>query len=122
MHRIRYTKLTEQQIADKLAPAVTGPTCASPCSEALAGKSLRIVIDEGPVLSYTFKSKNKLTLTEDGGARIDAGYRALALKQIVLYSHLVPKTLRGYHVIVDTKSNLATVFEIWFSGYTDKRE
>jgi hypothetical protein len=122
MHRIRYSKLTEQQIADKLAPAVAGPTCASPCSEALAGKSLRIVTDNGPVLSYTFKSKNKLTLAEDAGGRVESGYGALALKQIVLFSHLVPKTQRGYHVIVDTKSNLATVFEIWFSGYTDKRE
>ena len=122
MHRIRYTKLTEQQIAEKLAPAAAGPTCASPCSEALAGKSLRIVIDEGPVLSYAFKSKNKLTLAEDTGARVDAGYGALALKQIVLFSHLVPKTQRGYHVIVDLTSNLATVFEVWFSGYTDKRE
>ncbi len=122
MHRIRYTKLTEQQIADKLTPAVAGPTCASPCSEALAGKSLRIVTDDGPVLSYTFKSKNKLTLTEDKGARLDAGYGALGLKQIVLFTHLVPKTQRGYHVIVDLKSNLATVFEVWFSGYTDQRE
>ena len=30
MHRIRYTNLTEQQIAAKLAAAAMGPACASP--------------------------------------------------------------------------------------------
>ena len=38
MHRIKYTKLTPEQIAGKLA-AVSGPTSASPLSDALAGKT-----------------------------------------------------------------------------------
>ena len=29
---------------------------------------------------------------------------------------------RGYHVVVDRASGLATVFEVWFSGFTDNRE
>jgi hypothetical protein len=35
---------------------------------------------------------------------------------------MVPKTQKGYSVIIDLKSNLATVFEVWFSGYKDLRE
>ena len=48
MHRIRYTKLTEKQIGDKLAAAAAGPKSASAVSDVLAGKSLRIVTDNGP--------------------------------------------------------------------------
>jgi hypothetical protein len=121
MHRIRYTKLTEKQIADKLA-ASTGPACASPCSDVLSGRSLRIVTDNGPVLSYTFKSKNKLTLAEDRGPSVSCPYGALTLKRLALFSHLIPGTQRGYAVVLDLDTRLATVFEIWFSGYTDNRE
>lgn len=40
----------------------------------------------------------------------------------MLFSHLVPGTQNGYHVIIDRGNHLATVFEVWFSGYTDNRE
>lgn len=123
MHRIAYTKLTEKQIADKLAPTAAGPTSASPQSDVLAGKALRIVTDNGgPVLDYAFKSKNKLALTEGSSARVDCGYGALTLKDVALFSHMTPGTQKGYTVIVDQKTRLATVFEVWFSGYTDNRE
>ncbi|HTT03138.1 MAG TPA: MoaF N-terminal domain-containing protein [Steroidobacteraceae bacterium] len=121
MHRIRYTKLTPQQIAEKLAGAAS-PQCVTAYSDALSGKSLRIVTDNGPSLSYDFKSKSKLSLAVDGGSAAHAGYGALSLQQLVLISHLVPGTQTGYHLIVDLERHLATVFEVWFSGYTDNRE
>jgi hypothetical protein len=121
MHRIKYTKLTEAQISAKLG-AAAGPTSASPLSDALAGKSLKIVTDDGLALSYRFTSANKLTVTEGDGKAAQAGYGALTLDKVAFFSHLVPGTQRGYHVIVDRDSNLATVFEVWFSGYDDKRE
>ena len=123
MHRMKYTKLTKEQIDHALVPTAAGPACASEYSDVLAGKSLKIVTDNGPVLSYTFKDKRKLTISEDGGASVESGYGALTLKQVVFFSHMVPKTQRGYNVAVDLKSNLATVFEVWFSGYKeDNRE
>ena len=123
MHRIKYTKLTKEQIDQKLITTAVGPACASEYSDVLAGKSLRIVTDNGPVLSYTFRNKNRLTLSEDGGGSVESGYGALTLKQIVFFSHMVPRTQKGYHVVVDLKSNLATVFEVWFGGYQeDNRE
>jgi hypothetical protein len=121
MHRIRYTRLTPEQIGSKLS-AAAGPVSVTPLSEVFAGKSLRIVLDSGPVLSYRFASRNRLSLAEGDAASVDAGYGALTLDRLVLFSHLVPRTQRGYTVVIDQETNLATVFEIWFSGYEDNRE
>jgi hypothetical protein len=120
MHRFKYTKLTEPQIAAKLKATDAGPSSASELSGALAGKSLKIVTDNGPVLTYEFASKSQLTLSENGGAKIKAGYGALTLKQMVFFSHMIPGTTRGYNVFVDLQTNLATVFEVWLCS--DKKE
>lgn len=122
MHRIPYTRLTRGEIGEKLVAAAHGPECRSPFSDALAGKTLKFVTDHGPVLQYRFDSANSLTLTEDQNAPVEAGYGALSLKQLLLVSHMVPNTQRGYNLIIDPGTNLVTVFEIWFSGYTDSRE
>jgi hypothetical protein len=121
MHRFKYTKLTKEQITSKLVPAGAGPKCVSEFSDALVGKSLKIVTDDGPVLSYHFKDKNKLTLSENGGAVVEAGYGALTLKQMAFFSHMMPKTLKGYSLFVDLESNLVTVFEVWFCGGKDSQ-
>jgi hypothetical protein len=136
MHRIKYTKLTKEQIDRKLVPAAAGPECVSEFSDVLAGKRLKIVTDNGPVLNYTFNDKNKLSVSVDGGASVESGYGALTMEQdaffsqygtltreqIVFFSHMTPKTQTGYNVFIDLESNLATVFEVWFSGYKDLRE
>jgi len=122
MHRIAYTKLTRAQIDEKLTPTRSGPVCASEFSDILTGKSLRIVTDNGPALNYTFKGKYQLTVIENGSAAVETGYGALKSGRIVLFSYMVPKTQTGYNVIIDLDSNLATVFEVWFSGYKDLRE
>jgi MoaF N-terminal domain/MoaF C-terminal domain len=123
MHRIAYTKLSEQQIEDKLSKVVaSGPKSASPLSDVFAGKSVRIVTDKGPSLAYTFSRGNRLSVAENGGGAVDAGYGALTLSNVVFFSHMIPGTQRGYAVVIDQGTNLATVFELWFSGYDDKRE
>ena len=116
MHRFPYTKLTKQQIGQKLKAAESGPACASAFSDALAGKSLKIVTDGGPVLDYAFSDKNRLTLSEDGGARVAAGYGALTLQKGIFFSHMIPGAQKGYNVFVDTATNRATVFEVWLSS------
>ena len=121
MHRIAYTKLTEAQITAKLT-AAPNPKSASPLSDVLVGKSLRIVTDQGPTLSYRFATNNRLNVAEGDGRAVEAGYGALTLDHVALFTHLVPGTQRGYHVVVDQESGLATVFEVWFSGFTDNRE
>lgn len=113
MHRFKYTNLTGEQIDKKLAVTAAGPKCASELSDILAGRSMKIVTDNGPVLNYSFKSKNKLTLAEGKGAAVEAGYGALKLKQMVFFSHMLPKERKGYNVFVDLNTNMATVFEVW---------
>ena len=123
MHRITYTKLSERQIADKLSKvAGSGPTSASPLSDVFAGKSIRIVTDKGPALAYTFKGTNRLSVAENGGGAVEAGYVALTLDSVAFFSHMIPDSQRGYAVVIDQDTNLATVFELWFSGYKDNRE
>jgi hypothetical protein len=121
MHRIKYTRLTPEQILSKLS-AVSGPTNVSPLSDVLAGKSLSITLDNGPALRYTFNSSNRLSVVEGDAGAAQTGYGALSLDRIVLFSHMVPRTQRGYTVVIDQSTNLATVFEVWFSGYQDNRE
>jgi len=121
MHRIKYTKLTPEQIAGKLS-TVSAPTSASPWSEVFSGTTLKIVLDGGPALTYRFTDRTRLSFTEGDAAAVQAGYGALTLDRVVLFSHLVPRTPRGYTVVVDQETHLATVFETWFSGYEDNRE
>jgi hypothetical protein len=121
MHRLAYTKLSERQIADKLS-AVKGPANASPLSDVFSGKSMQIVTDKGPTLAYRFDGTNRLSLAENGSGALEAGYGALTLVNVAFFSHMIPPTQRGYAVVIDWDTNLATVFELWFSGYEDKRE
>jgi hypothetical protein len=124
MHRIAYAKLTPEQIAAKLAPAAAaGPTTGvSPLAGDLAGNGAKIVTDKGPTLTYRFKDKGRLSVSENGGKAVDAGYGALAMGPIIVLSHLIPGTQRGYTVVFDHRTGLATVVELWFSGYQDNRE
>ncbi len=122
MHRIAYSKLSERQIEGKLRAARRGPSAISDLSDVLAGTSVRIITDHGPELSYQFSRDNELSISENGGSEHESGYGALQLDHVVLFSHMVPGTQRGYHVIIDRDTNLATVFEVWFSGFEDNRE
>ncbi len=123
MHRFAYTKLTKEQIGTKLGPVVLkGPTSVSPPAADFAGQTLSIVTDEGPALKYRFTSNARLSLSENGGKALEAGFGALESDNFCLFTHLIPGTQRGYAVVVDRKSKQATVIELWFSGYEDNRE
>ncbi|HTY50237.1 MAG TPA: hypothetical protein VMB48_11155, partial [Steroidobacteraceae bacterium] len=123
MHRIAYTKLTREQIGAKLEPvAGRGPTSASPLATDFAGQSLEILTDGGPALRYRFAGNNRLSLSENGAKAVNAGFGALETDRICLFSHLIPGTQRGYAVVIDRGNRLATVVELWFSGYEDNRE
>ena len=76
MHRFKYTKLSKDQVTRKLAATAAGPKSASQLSGVLAGKSLKIVTDDGPVLHYAFKSANRLTLAEGNASAAEAASMA----------------------------------------------
>ncbi|MFC1495306.1 MoaF N-terminal domain-containing protein [Thermodesulfobacteriota bacterium] len=116
MHRFKYTNLTKEQIGKQLTRNAKVPECVSEFSNILAGKSLKIITKDGPVLEYKFEDKNKLTLSEDGGIKVKSGYGALTLNQMVLFSHMIPEKQRGFNVYVDLDTNLVTVIEVWLSS------
>lgn len=122
MHRISYTKLSEAQIDQQLRATAEGPKSQANVSATLVNKRISIITDDGPSLEYHFHSNNELSVSENGSASVKAGYSALDSKQLVLFSHMLPDTQRGYNVVIDQDSNLVTVFEVWFSGYEDNRE
>ncbi len=117
MHRIPYTDLSESQVTQALRAGAAGPASQSPVSNVLSGTRLKIVTDGGPVLAYTFRTAKDLELSENGGKAIKAVYGALEDRSLLLISHLVPGTQRGYQLVVDQHTGLATVFEVSFNGY-----
>jgi hypothetical protein len=110
-----YAPLDEGFIAAALS-AEPAPKTYTPGTDVLDGKQLKIVLDDGPVLLYAF-AEDRLTLKEGDAEEISAPYAAKALDDVVLFSHLIPGTVRGYGVVVDLAAGLATAFELWFGGY-----
>jgi MoaF N-terminal domain len=117
MHRIPYTDLSEDQVTQALRPTASGPSSKSALSDVLAGKHLTIVTNDGPRLEYFFRNGRQLELSENAGKTIKAGYGALDNRGLLLVSHMIPGTQRGYELVVDQRTRLATVFEVSFSGY-----
>jgi hypothetical protein len=116
MHRFKYTKLASDEIGRKLRVTEGGPGSVSAFSNVLNGKTLKIVTQDGPTLEYKFAANRRLTLSENGGKQVSAGYGELTLNQMVFFSHLIPGEQKGYNVFIDQKTNLATVFEVWLSS------
>jgi MoaF N-terminal domain len=117
MHRIAYTDLSEGHIAQSLQAAANGPKGAQPTPTPLVGKRFKIVTDAGPVLNYHFRTARELSLVENTGTAIKASYGALESRNLMLVSHMIPGTQRGYSLVIDQGTGLVTVFEVFFSGY-----
>lgn len=116
MHRFKYTKLTKSQIGEKLkASAESGPVCHSEYTSELSGKSIKIIIDDGPVFDYSFRDKKNLSVKVDGSS-YTASYGALTLKNMIFFSHMIPSEQKGYNVFIDQDTNLVTIIEVWLSS------
>ena len=120
MFRINYSKLGLEEVKAAVLGG-GGPVSAGELCECLVGKEICLQLDnEGidpPALKYSFQSKDKLTLTENDAAPVECAYGALRLNQFLLFAHMVPDTLRGYAVILDTATGRASATEMWFIDY-----
>ena len=120
MYRINYSCLNLEQVKAAVL-AGGGPVSASELSKALVSKEICIELDnEGvapPSLKYSFKCEKKLVLTENGGEPVECAYGALELGKYVLFTHMVPGTLRGYTAVLDMATGRAAVTEMWFIDY-----
>jgi len=118
----KFTRLSAEVIDEKLSQC-TGPKSGNVSFEALPPGNIDIVFDDGLTLSYAIESGDTLSFSENGGAPVTVRYGALKMEQIVLISHLIPKTRYAYHVAIDMRTGLVTAFETWFCGFEhDLRE
>jgi len=109
----KYDPLTtaevEQKVSAQRKPAFGG-------EGHLAGKSFKAVL-EGQFaperLEYTFRDGETLSFTENGES-YEAPYAAISLGHVTLFSHLVPGTTRGWHIVIEWKTKTLTAFETWF--------
>jgi len=112
LFRYAYTALTEAQVVDKLtAPARVGPASRSNLETDLAGTNLRIVTDGGGTHSWSFGPNRRATFDN-----VEGGYGALTVDHVTLITHVVPGSARANAIVWDRRSNLATVFELWWGG------
>ncbi len=113
LFRYDYTKLSEAQIANRLAPAAqSGPGGKAPLETDLAGRTLRVVTEGAGALTWRFGEGNRVTF----GDAEQGGYGALTLDHVTLVAHIVPNSTRAWALAWDRRSNLATVFELWWGG------
>ena len=64
-------------------------------------------------LDYEFLDGKTLRCTENGQS-FEAPYGAMLLGEVLLFSHLVPGTDRGWHCVMDRRSGAMIGFETWF--------
>jgi hypothetical protein len=117
MFRATYTDLTQDLIGKKLK----GVKAPKGGGVSLAGTTLDIMADKDFKVTYKIKDDKNLVFSLCGGAETKAQYAALEIKSVVLFSHLVPGTQAALNVIWNRKTNLVTVFEVWFSGKNVKQ-
>ena len=75
-------------------------------------------------LDYSFGRGHAAEVSVNGAEAVTATYTALKLGRVVMLSHMMPGSQTSFHVVWDQKTDLATVFEVWFSdpNFADARE
>ena len=107
-----YTFLTEKEVYSRL----DAQRCPEGGGADLSG--LRFIAHpEGEFapaqLEYEFLDAKTLRCKENGNC-FEAPYGAAELGEVLLFSHLVPDTDRGFHCVFDRRSGALTLFETWF--------
>ena len=121
MFRTKYSDLSSQRIAEMLAAAGAPAQPAEPLL--LDGECFTVALDGGPSLRWDFAG-GRVRLSVGRKKAVETEYGALRLKNLTLVSCLLPGTQTAYHLVLDGKTGLATVFETWFSdpNFKDARE
>ena len=108
-----FNPMTTEAVNAALAKATV------PCGEGCAClKGLKFAVKlEGEFapseLKYEIADEKSLTVTENGKTT-EAAYKAMRFGDVIIMSHLLPGTDRGWHYVIDTRSWAVTAFETWF--------
>jgi len=111
----KYNTMSTQEVTDKLvaAPKAGGNVQFCDC---LKGWKFSVALDgefAPKQLEYVVHDADKLSFTLNGQS-YDAPYSAISIGKIVLFTHLVPGTSNGWHIVLDTNTRAVTAFETWF--------
>lgn len=109
----KYNPMTEEEVERKVTAKAKADDSACGC---LAGMSFKAKL-EGEYapsqLEYNIIDAEKLTVIENG-VSYEAPYSVICLGRIALFTHLIPGTSRGWHIVLDRKTFALTAFETWF--------
>ncbi|NLA85808.1 MAG: hypothetical protein GX847_00695 [Clostridiales bacterium] len=114
MFFIEFNPMTEPEVNKKVM-AKSRADGSQPLA-VLAGLSFKACLegDFAPAqLEYKIHDASRLTVIENGTG-YDTLYSAITLDRVVLLTHLIPGTSRGWHLVIDTKTFALTAFETWF--------
>ncbi|MDR1913473.1 MAG: molybdenum cofactor biosynthesis F family protein [Clostridiales bacterium] len=110
----KFKPMSDEEITKKIS-AQPRPILGG--CELLAGKEMKLHLDGAYApkqLEYKFLDSDNLVALQNG-ISYEAEYSAVCLdERIVLLSHIIPGTNRGWHHIIDLKNKNAAVFETWF--------
>ena len=109
----QYNPMTTEEVNAKVETKrkADGVSCGR-----LVGKSFKAILDgefAPKQLDYKFIDADTLEFIENGET-FTAPYTAISYGKVTLFTHLVPGTTRGWHVILDNDTKAITVFETWF--------
>ena len=112
-----FNSMTTDEVNAKVASSPKAGTGLEP-SALLANNILKLKFNgefAPSQLDYVFGDDFTLKLTENGEEYSGVPYNAVQMRgNIVLFTHIVPGSTRGWHVVYDTATELATAFETWF--------
>ena len=109
----QYNPMTTEEVNAKIDAKrkADGQSCG--CLAGLSFKC-RLEGDYAPQqLDYKFIDADNLEFVENG-TTYEAPYTAISYGKMTLFTHLVPGTTRGWHVVLDRVTKNLTVFETWF--------
>ena len=113
----KFNSITKEEVLQKVNASPKANTELKPCTLLFDRKfSFKGTGEFAPEdLSYEFSGSFSLDFTENGTSHKNVPYNALQIREnIVLFTHIVPGTSRGWHIVLDLETKLATAFETWF--------
>ena len=111
-----FNPMTTEEVDAKVAAAK--PKGGDGIGGVLAGKrfKLKLTGEFAPSqLDYSFGADGTLRVTENGEEYAAVPYGTIQPRcGIVLFTHTIPGTSRGWHIVIDMETSLTTAFETWF--------
>jgi len=111
-----FNPMTPEDVDSKISASPKASSCLDPvtCTDNWCFQ-LKLSGEGAPAqLDYHIYDSGTLKLTENGKEYDKVPYTSAEFGPILIISHVVPDTSRGWHIVMDTRTELVTAFETWF--------